>query len=73
MTQGYLEGSPSGLEVGENLMVRRTLCSKRVDEELVLRISLFKSKCKMVEKCCKVIVDSSSSIKFSLEELVTKL
>ena len=73
MIQGDNEGSPSGLEAGENLMVRRTLCNKGSDEELVLRRSLFKTRCKMVGKCYKVIFDSGSSTNLALEELVTKL
>ena len=43
MIQGDLEGSLSGPKAGENHMVRRNLCNKRVDEELVLRRSLFKT------------------------------
>ena len=58
MIQGDLEGSPCGLEVGENLRVRRNLCNKIVDKEPILRRSIFKTKCKMAVKCYKVIVDS---------------
>ena len=51
-------------------MVRRTLCSKGSDEELVLRRSLFKIRCKMAGKCCKVIIDSGSSTNLASKELV---
>ena len=57
MIQGDLEGSPSGHEVGENLIVRRTLCNKGIDEEPILRRNLFKTRCKMDGKYCKVIID----------------
>ena len=73
MTQEDIERSPSGPKAGENLMVRRTLCNKGSDEEPILRRSLFKTKCKMVGKCCNVIINSGHSTNFTLEELVTKL
>ena len=73
MIQGEDEGSPSGLEAGENLMVRRNLCNKGSDEEPMLRRSLFKTICKMARKCCKVIIDSGSSTYLASKELVTKL
>ena len=73
MIQGDIESLPSGLEVGENLMVRRTLCNKGSDEEPILRRSLFKTRCKMAGKCCKVIIDSGSKKKLASEELDTKL
>ena len=72
MIQEDIESSPSGPEAGENLMVRRTLCNKGSDEEPVLRRNLFKTGCRLVGKCCKVIIDSGCSTNFSLEELVTK-
>ena len=67
------EGSPSGPEVGENLMVRRTLCNKGSDEEPILRSSIFKTRCKMVGKCYNVIIDSGSSKNMASKEMVTKL
>ena len=73
MIQEDIECLPSGPEVGENMMVRRTLCNKGSDEEPVLRRSLFKTRCKMAGKCCKVIIDSVSSINLTLEELATNL
>ena len=73
MIQGDDEGSPSRLEDRENMMVRRTLCNKESDKEPNLRRSIFKTRCKMVGKCCKVIIGSGSSTNFVSEELVTKL
>ena len=73
MIQGDIKSSPSGPEVGESLMVRRTLCNNGNDEEPILRRSLFKKRCKMVGKCCKVIIDSGSCTNLTSEELVTKL
>ena len=73
MIQEDIQSSPSALEVGENLMVRRTLCNKGSDEEPILRRSLFKIRCKMARKCCKVIIDSGSPTNQASKELVTKL
>ena len=73
MIQEDIQSSPSRTEVGENMMVRITLCNKGSDEEPVLRRSLFKTKCKMNGKCCKVIIDSGSSTNLASEELVIKL
>ena len=73
MIQGDDKGSPSGPKAGENIMVRRTLCNKGSDEELVLRRCLFKTRYKMDGKCCKVIIDSGSSKNLASKELVTKL
>ena len=73
MIQEDIEISPSGPKAGENLMVRRTLCNKGSDEEPILRRSLFKTRCKIVEKCCTVIIDSEISTNLALEELITKL
>ena len=61
MIQGEDEGSSSGPIARENLMVRRTLCNKGSDEEPILRRSIFKTRCKMIGKCCKVIIDGGSS------------
>ena len=73
MIQEEIKSSPSGPKVGENMMVRRTLCNKERDEEPILRISLFKTRCKIGGKCCKVIIDSGSSKNLASKELVTKL
>ena len=71
MIQEDIESSPSGPKVGESLMVRRTLCNKGSDEEPILRRSLFKTRCRMTGKYCKVIIDSESSTNLASEELVT--
>ena len=55
------------------MMVRRTLCNKRSEEEPILRRSLFKIRCKMAGKYCKVIIDSGISTNLASKELVTKL
>ena len=47
MIQGDIKSLPNGPEARENLMVRRTLCNKGSEEELILR-SLFKTRRKMV-------------------------
>ena len=73
MIQEDIEISPSGPEVGENMMVRRTLCNKGSDEEPILRRTLFKTICKMAGKRWKVIIDSGCSTNLASEELVTKL
>ena len=73
MIQEDIKSSPSGPEAGENLMVRRTLCNKGIDEEPVIRRSLFKTRCKMARKCCKVIIDNRSSTNLASKEMVKKL
>ena len=73
MIQEEIDSSTSGSKAGENIMVRRTFCNKGSDEEPVLRRRLFKTRCKMAGKCCKVIIDSGSLTNLALEELVTKL
>lgn len=55
------------------MKVRITLCNKGSDEELILRRNLFKTRCKMARKCCKVIIDSGSFTNVGSNELVTKL
>ena len=54
-------------------MVRRTLCNKGSNDKPILRRSLFKTRCKMAGKCCKVIIDNGSSKNLASEEMVTKL
>ena len=71
MLQGELEGSPCGSEIRENLMAMTSFCNKTIGEEVILRRSLFKTRCKMAGKCCKVIVDRGSLANLELEELVT--
>ena len=48
-----IESLPSGPKVGESLMVRRTLCNKGSNEEPILRRSLFKTRCKILENVAK--------------------
>ena len=54
-------------------MLRRILWSEELNEEPVLRKILFKTKCEITEKCCKVIINSGSSDNLAFEELVNKL
>lgn len=53
--------SNNKLKDGELLVMRRALCYTRGDEELLQRKSLFKSRCKVSGKCCKVVIDRGSS------------
>ena len=73
MIQEDIESSPSGPEARENMIVRRTLCSKGSDEAPIRRRIFFKTRCKMAGKCYKVIIDNGSSTNLASEELVTKL
>ena len=73
MIQEDIESSPSGPKARENMMVRQTFCNKGSDKEPIHRISLFKRRCKMARKCCKMIIDSGSSTNLVSKELVTKL
>ena len=41
-----------------------------MDEEPILRRGLFKTRCKVVGKCCKVIINSGSLENLASEELV---
>ena len=47
-------------EFGENLMIRRTLCSKEVSKEPILRRSIFKIRCKISDKCYKMNLNNLS-------------
>ena len=71
MIQEEIEISPSGPKARENFMVRRTLCNKGSDEEPIIKRILLRTRCKMIGKCCKVIINSESSTNLALEELVT--
>ena len=73
MIQEDIESSPSGPKAGENMMMTRTLCNNGSDEEPILRRTIFKTRCKMAGKCCKVIIDSGSSTNLASEDLVTNL
>lgn len=58
------EDSPDSmnrLEDGENLMIKRALCNEKTGEDPVVRKSLFKTRCKVVGKPCKVIIDGGIS------------
>lgn len=52
---------PLDSEVGENLMFRRTLIREPMKEEPSQRRALFRVKCKVQNKVCKVIIDSRST------------
>ena len=73
MIQGEYEKLQCDPEGGENLMAKRTLCSKKVGKEPILRRSIFKTRCKVAEKCYKVIIDNGISTNLASEELVKKL
>ena len=72
MIQGESDNPHCNPEAGENLMIRRTLCSEKLDEEPAVRRSIFKTRCKVVDKCCKMIIDSGSSANLASEELIIK-
>lgn len=54
-------------------MMRRALCHTKDDEEPLQRRNLFKARCKISFKCCKVIIDSVSLGNLVSEEMVNKL
>lgn len=55
-------------------MIRKILLSpENVEEEPIQRINLLRTKCKLGGKCCKVIVDSSSTNNIVSDEMVRKL
>ena len=60
-------------EKGENLMFRRVLIKEPSKEEPKQRRALFRIKCKILGKVCKVIVDSGSTDNIISEEAVQKL
>ena len=60
-------------EVGENLMFNRVLIRQPVKEEPKQRRALFRARCKILGKVCKVIVDSGSTDNIISKEVVTKL
>lgn len=60
-------------ESGDNLMIQRVLIREPVKEEPKHRRSLFRIKCKILGKICKVIIDSGSSDHIISEEAVSKL
>lgn len=48
------------MEGGENLMINRSLWDEGTNED-PLRRGLFKTRCKFVGKCCKMIIDNGKS------------
>ena len=48
--QGEFEQPQCDPDDGENLMMSRTLCNKKVDKEPSLRRSIFKTRCKRSKK-----------------------
>lgn len=64
---------PNEHEKEVNLLIRRTLWNEELNEEPILRKSLFKTRCKIEGKCYKVIIDSGSSNNLESLELVSKL
>lgn len=61
------------IENGENLKVRRMLIREPVKEDPKQRRSLFKVKCKILGKVCKVIINSGSIDNIISEEALSKL
>lgn len=57
----------------ENLMFRRVLIKQPTPNEPRHRRALFRIKCKIQGKVCKVVVDSRSTNNVISEEVVTKL
>lgn len=60
-------------EVGESLMVRRTVIKSSVDKEPPQRNTLFKRNCKCMGKVCKVLIDLGSTDNMVSLEMVEKL
>ena len=58
---------------GENLMFRRVMIKQLAPDEPKHRRALFRIKCKILGKVCKVVVDSGSTNIVISEEVVTKL
>ena len=61
------------LEKGENLMFRRVLIKQQAPDEPKHRRALFRIKCKILGKVCKVVVDSRSTDNITPEEAINKL
>ena len=51
------------LEKGKNLMLKRVLVKELVKEEHKQRMTLFRTTCKIMNKVCKLIIDSGSTSK----------
>lgn len=61
------------LEIGENQMFNRVLIRQPVKDEPKHRRALFRVRCKILGKVCKVIVDSGSTNNIILDEAAKKL
>ena len=62
------------LEEGESLMLKRFLVnSKKKVHELAQRKSMFRTKCKSQGKCCKMVIENSSTDNLVSTEIVEKL
>ena len=57
----------------ENLIYRRLLVKQAATNEPRQRRALFRIKCKILDKACKVVVDSGSTDNVISKEAVTKL
>ena len=73
MIQGEFKQPQYDPEAAKKLMIRRTLCSKEVSKEPILRRNIFKTRCKTFVKWFKMIINNGTSTNFSSKELVTKL
>ena len=61
-------------EEGESLMMKRVLVKTEKDvNEPAQRKNLFKTKCKIQGKCCKMVIDSGSTDNLVSTEMVEKL
>ncbi|XP_059075260.1 uncharacterized protein LOC131875213 [Cryptomeria japonica] len=59
--------------VGESIMMRRTLIKVPIEKEPPQRKSLFRTTCKSQGKCCKVVIDYGSTDNLVSMEMVEKL
>lgn len=61
-------------EDGESIMLRRVLLNTENEKSKpIQRRNLFRTRCKVNGKCCKVIVDSGSTDNIVSKEMVSKL
>ena len=60
-------------EKGENLIFRRVLIDRPTLDEPKHKRTLFRIRCKILGKVCKVVVDSSSTNNMISEEVVENL
>lgn len=59
-------------EMGENLMIKRTLLKEPVKTEVPQRKALFRVNCKIKGKVCKVVIDLGSTDNIVSLEAVNK-